>query len=121
MHPAYDIETAKMSVSVIINITQSPETHTYIVQKEVMEKMLEICEQKEKKANEISLHRLGGNEDGLMAVKVLKYVYHCPLCISYKRHYVNWGRVGLQIIIDIRPCTLVLSPSIIINFVATLF
>ena len=83
MHPAYDIETAKMSVSVIINITQSPETHTYIVRKEVMEKMLEICEQKEKAANEKSLHQQGENEDGLMAVKVLKYVYicHCPLCI----------------------------------------
>ena len=81
MHPAYDIETAKMSVSVIINITQSPETHAYIVRKEVMEKMLEICEQKEKVANEKSLHQQGENEDGLMAVKVLKYVCHCPLCI----------------------------------------
>ena len=97
LHPAYDIETAKMSVSVIINITQSPETHTYIVRKEVMEKMLEICEQKE--ANEKLLHQQGENEDGLMAVKVLKYVFAAlsvSSFLSHKRHYVNWGRVGLQ-------------------------
>ena len=99
LHPAYDIETAKMSVSVIINITQSPETHTYIVRKEVMEKMLEICEQKEKAANEKLLHQQGENEDGLMAVKVLKYVFAAlsvSSFLSHKRHYVNWGRVGLQ-------------------------
>jgi hypothetical protein len=74
LHPAYGLETAKMSVSVIINIAQSPEAHTYIVREEVMEKMLEICEQKEKKVNEKSLHGQGENEDDLMAVKVLKYV-----------------------------------------------
>ena len=44
LHPAYaDCKTAIESVETILNLTQSPETHTYIVRREVLEKLLEIC------------------------------------------------------------------------------
>ena len=46
LHPLSDCQTAKVSVDVILNLTESPETHIYIVRKEVVESMLEICEQK---------------------------------------------------------------------------
>ena len=70
LHPAYDLNTAKMSVSTIINVTQSPEAHIHIVREDVLEKMLKICEEKEKQESERSLNQQGDP----MAVKVLKYI-----------------------------------------------
>ena len=55
LNPAYDCYTAKVSVDVMLNITQSPQAHTYIVRREVVENMLEICEQKQKMVSEQSL------------------------------------------------------------------
>ena len=55
LHPAYDCQTAKFSVETILNLTQSPETHSYIVRREVVEKMLEICKQRNKMLNQESL------------------------------------------------------------------
>ena len=48
LHPAYDCEAANFSVGTILNLSQSPKTHPYIVSREVVEKMLEICEQRHK-------------------------------------------------------------------------
>ena len=48
----FDCRVAKMSIDVIVNLTQSPETHTYIVRREIVEKILEICEQRYKMINE---------------------------------------------------------------------
>ena len=48
LHPAYDCYTAKLSMDTILHLTQSPESHTYIVREEIVEKMLEICEQRHK-------------------------------------------------------------------------
>ena len=78
MHPAYDCKTAKTSVDLMLNLTQSPEAHTYIIRREVVEKMLEICEQRHKMINELS------SEDP-MIVNVLKYVtLHFPcFCIIF--------------------------------------
>ena len=45
LHPAYDCYTAKVSVDVLLNLTQCPLTHAYIVRREVVENMLEICGQ----------------------------------------------------------------------------
>ena len=36
LHSAFDCRVAKMSIDVIINLTQSPETHTYIVRREIV-------------------------------------------------------------------------------------
>ena len=68
LHPAYECETAKTSVEVILNLTESPETHTYITRREIVEKMLEICEQRHKMINQQSQQ----GDRGM--VNVLKYV-----------------------------------------------
>jgi hypothetical protein len=48
LHPAYaDCKTAIESVETILNLTQSPEIHAYIIRKEVLEKVLKICELKQ--------------------------------------------------------------------------
>ena len=73
LHPAYDCLTAKVSVDVIINVTQSPETHKYIVRREVVENMLEICELRHKKVSERSSQSEQGEKEDSMAVYVLKY------------------------------------------------
>ena len=74
LHPTYDSKTAKVSVETILNLTQSPETHAYIVRREVVEKMLEICEQRYKMINQqLSLSWQRKKEDP-MGINVLKYV-----------------------------------------------
>ena len=71
LHPAYDCETAKFSVETILNLSQSPKTHPYIVSREVVEKMLEICEQRHKMLSpQASLFQ----QEKKMEVTVLKYV-----------------------------------------------
>ena len=74
LHPLSDCQTANVSVDVILNLTESPETHIYIVRKEVVESMLEICEQKQKIIDELSSQLQQGKMEDLMAVSVLKYV-----------------------------------------------
>ena len=71
LHPAYDWYTARVSVELLLNLAQSPETHTYIVRKEVVESMFEICKQRHKMINRQSSlsHR---RKKGV--VNVLKYV-----------------------------------------------
>ena len=78
VHPAYDCYKAKVSVEVILNLTQSPETHAYIVGREVVQKMLDICEQKQKIVSKQSSHTQQGKKD-LMTVNLLKYVTIPPL------------------------------------------
>ena len=71
LHPAYDCEMAKFSVETILNLSQSPKTHPYIVSREVVEKMLEICEQRHKMlSQQASLFQ----QEKKMEVTVLKYV-----------------------------------------------
>ena len=65
LHPAYDIHTAKVSMDMMLNLTQSPETHTYIIRREVVERMLEICELKQKKHGKKADH---------IVINTLKYV-----------------------------------------------
>ena len=67
LHPAYaDCKTAIESVETILNLTQSPETHTYIVRTEVLEKLLETCMLKQ-------IDPLTQKED-TVTVNTLKYV-----------------------------------------------
>ena len=54
LHPAYDYETAIVSVSLILCLALSPEAHTHIVWREVVENMLEICDLKQKMIGEQS-------------------------------------------------------------------
>ena len=74
LHPAYDCYTAKVSVELILNLTQSPETHTYIIRREVVETLLEVCEKRHKMIDlQSSQSRRGKKEDPMM-VNVLRYV-----------------------------------------------
>ena len=74
LHPAYDCYTAKVSVELILNLTQSPETHTYIIRREVVETLLEVCEKRHKMINlQSSQSRRRKREDPMM-VNVLRYV-----------------------------------------------
>ena len=79
VHPAFDCRVAKMSIDVIVNLTQSPETHAYIVRREFVEKMLEICEQRYKMVNERSSQTRQGKKEDPMVVGILKYVIPLPL------------------------------------------
>ena len=69
LHPASDCDTAIMTASIILNIAQSPEAHTYVAWKEVMEKMLETCELKQKMLNELSQQ---GKKEDPMNINALK-------------------------------------------------
>ena len=71
MHPSYDCYTAKVSVDVIINLTQSPKTHTYIIRREVVENMLKVCEWRQKMISQQSLWAQQRKKD-TMVVNLLK-------------------------------------------------
>ena len=74
MHPAYDCFTGMISMDVILNLTQSPETHTLIVRREIVEKMLEICEQRHRMVTEqLSQIQQEKKEDPIL-ISALKYV-----------------------------------------------
>ena len=67
LHPTYgDRKTAIESVETILNLTQSPDTHKYIIRREVLEKVLEICEMKEINSQP--------QQEDTMIVSALKYV-----------------------------------------------
>ena len=92
MHPDSDCDTAIVSASMILGISQSPETHVYIIRKEVMEKMFEMCELKCKTISEQSHQR---KKEDPMAATALKYVttFYVPfypllysLCNLYLLH-----------------------------------
>ena len=71
LHPAYDSQTARVSANMIQCLTQSPEAHAYIARKEVVENMLEICEQKQKIVSDQQSLQSQQKEDPMM-VKALK-------------------------------------------------
>ena len=80
LHPAYDYENAE---TLILNLVQSPEAHTFIVRREVMEKMFEICEQRHKMVNHQTQQ---GKKENMMVISVLRYVTPLPLSaiLSFK-------------------------------------
>ena len=73
LHPAYDCQTARVSANMIQCLTQSPEAHAYIARKEVVESMLEICEQKQKiVSDQKSSQSQQRKKEDSMVVKALK-------------------------------------------------
>ena len=74
MHPSYDCETAMESMSIILNLTQSPESHTYIIRREVVESMLKVCEQRYKMINQQSIRIQQRKKEDPMVINLLKYV-----------------------------------------------
>ena len=84
LHPAYDSKIAKMSVEMIFGLTQSPKTHIYCIQREIVEKMLEVCKQRHKMVIQQSSQSQQGMKEDLMKVNVLKYVtVPSPSCLFY--------------------------------------
>ena len=74
MHPAYDCNTAAVSVAMIQCLTQSPEAHVYIARKEAVENMLQMCELRQKMvSDEQSLAQEAEKEHAVM-INTLKYV-----------------------------------------------
>ena len=74
LHPAFDCYAAKLSVDVLLNLTESPEAHTYIIKRENLKKMLEICERKQIMVREQTSQSLQGKKEDPMVANVLKYV-----------------------------------------------
>ena len=74
LHPAYGCKMAYVSASILLNLSQSTKAHTYIVRREVVEKMLEMCELKERMVSEQSSQSRQGEKDDPIAVNALKYV-----------------------------------------------
>ena len=74
MHPAYDCETARVSVRIIVNLAHSPETHSYIVTREIAEKLFEVCDQRQKMIIQQSTLSQQRKKEDPMIVNVLKYV-----------------------------------------------
>ena len=77
MHPAYDCKTAIVSMSMILCLAQSPEAHTYIARKEIVENVVEMCEQKQKIVSEQSSDSSQSQQrkkEDPMVVNALKYV-----------------------------------------------
>ena len=74
MHPAYDCNTAIVSAMIMINLTYSSETHPYIVTREIAEKLLEVCDQRQKMIIQQSTLSQQRKKEDPMIVSVLKYV-----------------------------------------------
>ena len=72
LHPVYDCKLAKVSVELILNLTQSPEVHVYVARKGVIENMLEICEYKHKIVSNQSLQSQQRKKEDPVAVDCLK-------------------------------------------------
>ena len=83
MHPAYDCKTAKVSVDLMLNLTQSPETHAFLIRRQGVEKMLEVCEQRQKIINELSPQTQQQRKEDQMMVNVLKYVTLFTICLYH--------------------------------------
>ena len=81
LHPAYDCDTAKVSVELILNLTQSPETHTYIIRREVVETLLEVCEKRHKMINLQSSQTHQRKKEDPMMVNVLYGFEVCSLLL----------------------------------------
>lgn len=90
LHPASDCLVSIASASMILCLSQSPEAHSYIVRKEVIEKMLEMCEQKHKIINEQSSQSHQGKKENPMAVIALKYVTNPLLFLSWVHTHTQW-------------------------------
>ena len=80
VHPAYTCYTAKVSVEVIINLAKSPDTHPYIVTREIIEKLLEVCDQRHKMVIQQSTLSQQRRKEDLMIVSVLKYAVIVTTC-----------------------------------------
>lgn len=95
LNPAYDCRMAYVSASIFLNLTQSPEAHAYIVKREIIEKLLEMCELKHKMVSEQSSQSRQGEKDDPIAVIALKYV---PLFFPPLRvHPILFGGKSLHI------------------------
>ena len=74
MHSSYDSEAAQVPMSVLINVTQSPKAHRFIVRKGIVKKMLQVCELKQTMIGEQQLSQSQQGKEDPMAITILKYI-----------------------------------------------
>jgi hypothetical protein len=75
MHSSYDSEAAQVPMCVLLNVTQSPRAHRFIVREGVVKKMLQVCELKQTMISEQQLTQSQqGEKKDPMEITVLKYV-----------------------------------------------
>ena len=74
IHPAYDSWKARVSMGLIVNLTESPEAHTYLVRRDLVENMLNVCEQRHRMIIQQSSLSQQRKKEDLMVANVLKYV-----------------------------------------------
>ena len=77
MHPACNCKEAKISVEMIVNLAHSLETHPYIVTREIAEKLLEVCDRRQKMITQQSTLSQQRKKEDLMILNALKYVVVC--------------------------------------------
>ena len=71
-HPSCDLS---VPVTMIVNLSQALEAHSCIARREVVEKMFEMCDQKQKiTSNKQSSQSEQEKKDDPMKVNLLKYV-----------------------------------------------
>ena len=88
LHPTYDCNTAIVAVTMFLNLTQSPEAHVHLAKKETVERMLEICEQKQKMSTQ------QGTKEDPMAINALRYIA-IPSCTLHAPH--DYGSHSLRL------------------------
>ena len=96
LNPAYDCKVAYVSASIFLNLTQSPEAHAYIVRREIIEKLLEMCELKHKMVSERSSRSRQGEKDDPIAVIALKYV---PLLFPPPAYQILFDGKSIRILL----------------------
>ena len=74
MHSSYDSEAAQVPMGVLINVTQSPKAHRFIVREGVVKKMLQVCELKQTIIGEQQLSQSQQGGEDPVAITILKYV-----------------------------------------------
>ena len=74
MHSSYDSEAAQVPMGVLINVTQSPKAHRFIIREGVVKKMLQVCELKQTIIGEQQLSQSQQGGEDPVAITVLKYV-----------------------------------------------
>ena len=78
LHSAYDCKVAIVSVTMILCLAQSTESHIYVGRKEIVENMLKACEQKQKIVSEQSLQPQQRKKEDPVVISALKYVIISP-------------------------------------------
>ena len=75
MHPSCNCEEAQEQMAILVYLTQSPKAHRFIVRRDVVKNMLEVCELKQKMVcSELQSSQPQQAKEDPMEINALKYV-----------------------------------------------